>query len=58
MSMVRIRIGPADNGRTMTLEEFHEAEEQPGYLYELSRGVLEVTQVPGEDHGQILDNLH
>ena len=43
-----IRIGPADHGRKMTLEEFREAEEEGGYCYELARGVLEVTYVPGE----------
>src|SRR5271165_1274293 len=58
MSTVRLHIGPADHGRRMTLEEFEEAEEQPGYLYELARGVLDVTEVPGDDHGQIVDNLH
>ncbi len=58
MPTVKLRIGPADDGRRMTLEDFHEADEQPGYLYELSRGLLEVTEVPGDDHGQILDNLH
>ena len=46
-----IRIGPADNGRLMTLEEFLEAEEQAGYRYELARGVLEVTHVPNDPHG-------
>jgi Uma2 family endonuclease len=58
MATVNLRIGPTDNGRRMTLEEFQEAEEQPGFLYELARGVLEVTEVPGDDHGQIVDNLH
>lgn len=58
MATVNLRIGPADNGRRMTLEEFREAEEQPGYLYELARGVLEVTEVPGDDQGQIVDHLH
>jgi Uma2 family endonuclease len=58
MSTVKIRIGPADNGRRMTLEEFREAEEEEGYRYELARGVLEVTQVPNDPHGQIVDNLH
>jgi len=53
MATVNLRIGPADNGRRMTLDEFREAEEQPGYLYELARGVLEVTEVPGDDHGKI-----
>jgi Uma2 family endonuclease len=42
----------------MTLDEFLEAEEEPGYRYELARGVLEVSEVPGDDHGQIIHNLH
>jgi len=58
MATVNLRIVPADNGRRMTLEEFREAEEQPGHLYELARGVLDVTKVPGDDQGQIVDNLH
>jgi Uma2 family endonuclease len=51
------RIGPADNGRTMTLDEFLEADEKEGYRYELARGVLEVTQVPNDDHGHLVWNL-
>ena len=58
MSTVQIRIGPTDDGRAMTLDEFIEAEEEPGYRYELARGVLEVTQIPADDHWQVLDNLH
>jgi Uma2 family endonuclease len=58
MSTVKLRIGPADHGRPMSLEEFREAEEEPGYLYELARGVLEVGEVPRDEHGQILHNLH
>src|SRR5689334_25205178 len=58
MATVRIRIGPADHGRPMTPDEFREAEEQPGYLYELARGGLEVSEVPRDDHGQVVDNLH
>ena len=53
-----IRIGPADNGRLMTLEEFMEAEVEEGYRYELARGVLEVTEVPNDPHGQIVSNLY
>jgi len=52
-----IRIGPADHGRKMTLEEFREAEELDGYRYELARGVLEVTQVPNDPHGVIVWKL-
>ena len=58
MATTRIRIGPADHGRRLTLDEFREAEEEPGYRYELARGVLEVTEVRRRPHGQIVDNLH
>jgi Uma2 family endonuclease len=51
------RIGPADHGRAMTIEEFREAEEEEGYRYELARGVLEVTEVPNDLHGQIVSNI-
>jgi Uma2 family endonuclease len=57
MATTRIQIGPADHGRRLTLEEFREAEEEPGYRYELARGVLEVTEVPNDPHGQIIYNL-
>ena len=57
MATVRTRIGPADHGRKMTLEEFLEAEEEPGHRYELARGVLEVTEVSNDPHGQIVSNL-
>ncbi|MGB0069968.1 MAG: Uma2 family endonuclease, partial [Isosphaeraceae bacterium] len=53
-----LRIGPADHGRMMTLEEFREAEERDGYCYELARGVLEVTEVPNDPHGVVVCNLY
>lgn len=57
MATLQTRIGPADNGRRMTLDEFGEAEEEEGYRYELARGVLEVTHVPNDPHWQIVSNL-
>jgi Uma2 family endonuclease len=57
MASTQIHIGPADHGRKMTLEEFREAEEEPGYRYELARGVLEVTEVPNDPHRQVVSNL-
>src|SRR5205085_12322189 len=57
MATVQLRIGPADDGRKMTPEEFREAEEEPGYRYELARGVLEVTEVPNDPHRQVVSNL-
>jgi Uma2 family endonuclease len=50
MSKTAIKIGPADNGRRMSLEDFEQAEEQGGYLYELSRGIITVSDVPNRLH--------
>jgi Uma2 family endonuclease len=53
-----LRVGPADRGRTMTLEEFLDADVVEGYRYELARGVLEVNQVPNDPHGDVVSNLY
>lgn len=53
-----LRLGPADHGRTLTLEQFREAQEEEGYRYELARGILEVTEVPNDPHGPIVFNIY
>ena len=58
MATVATRIGLADHGRPMTLDEFREVEEEPGYRYELARGVLEVTEVPNDPHGFVICNMY
>ncbi len=50
MPKTAIKIGPKDNGRRMSLADFEFAEGEPGYLYELSRGVITVMDVPGRRH--------
>jgi Uma2 family endonuclease len=45
-----VKVGPADHGRRMSLKEFEHAEVQEGYLYELSRGIITVSDVPGGRH--------
>jgi Uma2 family endonuclease len=50
MDKTAIQIGPADHGRRMSLEEFDWAEGREGYIYELSRGIVTVTNVPGRRH--------
>ncbi len=50
MSVTITKIGPQDNGRRMSLDEFDHAEGQPGFLYELSRGVVTVVDVPRPSH--------
>jgi Uma2 family endonuclease len=57
MATTRIQIGPADHGRKMTLDEFREAEEEPGYRYELARGVLEVIEIPKTPHRRVVSKL-
>lgn len=49
-----IKLGPKDNGQRMSLDEFDHAEAEGGYLYELSRGVITVTDVPGKNHVAML----
>lgn len=50
MSKTITRVGPADHGRRMRLEEFELAEVVEGYQYELSRGVVTVSDVPRRIH--------
>ena len=54
MPTTKTRIGPEDHGRTMSLEEFAEAEGKPGFLYELAGGVIQVVDIPGLPHGLIV----
>jgi Uma2 family endonuclease len=44
------KIGPQDHGRPMSLKEFEPIQVQEGYLYELGRGVIVVSDVPGFKH--------
>lgn len=58
MTRVVTRVGPADNGRPMSLEGFDLAEGQEGYLYELSRGLVTVSDVPDLRHMAQVDVLN
>jgi Uma2 family endonuclease len=50
-------IGRADHGRPMSFDEFIDADFEEGGLYELARGVIVVTEVPGITHGRIVMRL-
>ena len=50
MATITTRVGPSDDGRRMSLDEFEEAEGVEGHLYELGRGVIAVMQVPRTVH--------
>lgn len=51
------RIGPKDHGRRMSLDRFASAVAVEGYVYELSKGVIEVTDVPFPDHFEQVDEV-
>jgi Uma2 family endonuclease len=57
MATIKTRIGAADHGRRMTIDEFREAEEDEGYRYELARGVLEVIDIPKSPHRRVVSHL-
>ncbi len=51
------RIGPADVGRRMSLEEFEHAGTEAERLFELSRGVVVMVDVPNPWHFKLLDAI-
>ena len=53
----RTVIGPDDQGRRMTLERFDRATGREGYVYELNKGVSEVTDVPHPRHFALLQEV-
>jgi LAO/AO transport system kinase len=50
MPTATIKIGPQDNGRRMSLDDFDHAKVAEGHNYELSRGVITVSDVPDTEH--------
>jgi Uma2 family endonuclease len=49
-SVAQLRIGPENNGQRMSLAEFDDAIGRDGYIYELNKGVIEVTNIPHRRH--------
>jgi Uma2 family endonuclease len=45
-----VKISPVDHGRRMSLADFEFAEVQEGYIYELGRGIIVVSDVPNPRH--------
>jgi Uma2 family endonuclease len=58
MQKLALRIGPEDDGRPMSLDEFDRVEGQPGFVYELSRGEITVMEVPNLRHFAQVDAIH
>jgi Uma2 family endonuclease len=52
-SKAKPKIGPRQHGRRMSLKAFEFAEVEEGYLYELARGYIVVSEVPSYAHAVI-----
>lgn len=52
-----VRVGPEDDGQRMSLDRFDRAIGREGYLYELNKGVIEVTNVPAPTHEMQVQEL-
>ncbi len=57
MVTITRRVGPSDHGQHLTLDEFIKADFEEGWLYELARGMVVVTEVPEVFHGRIVSRL-
>ena len=51
------RVRAADHGRRMSLEEFEHAEAEDGRLFELSRGIVTMVDVPKPRHLKLFDAI-
>ncbi len=56
-AVARLVIGPEHDGMQMSLADFARAEAQPGYLYELEKGVVVVADLPDMWHALIVHRL-
>lgn len=54
MILAKTTIGPRHHGRKMTLKQFEFARGEGGYLYELARGYVVVSEVPNYPHAAIV----
>jgi Uma2 family endonuclease len=55
MSRTAVQLRPHDHGRHMTLAEFRTADTDDGHRYELSRGIITVTNIPNRLHLVVLN---
>jgi hypothetical protein len=54
MATVTRTIGHTDHGRRVRLADFIDADFEEGWLYELARGRVVVTDIPAPSHGRIV----
>ena len=52
MILAKTKIGPRHHGRKMSLKAFEFAQVEDGYIYELARGYIVVSEVPNFAHAR------
>jgi Uma2 family endonuclease len=52
LATTKTKIGPRHHGRKMALKAFEFAQSEPGYLYELARGYIVVSEVANFPHAR------
>jgi Uma2 family endonuclease len=52
-TLTRMKLGPSDHGREMSLEEFDACQDQEGYRSEIIDGRVYVTTLPDQPHDSI-----
>jgi Uma2 family endonuclease len=50
-------VGPDSHGLAMAFDDFIRADHVEGWLYELARGIVIATEVPGIHHGRIVSRF-
>jgi Uma2 family endonuclease len=53
----RPTVGPECHGLAMEFDDFIRAEFEEGWLYELARGIVIVTEVPAPEHGDVVNRI-
>lgn len=53
----RPTVGPEHHGLAMDFEDFTRADFQEGWLYELAKGIVVVTEVPAPEHGDVVNRI-
>jgi Uma2 family endonuclease len=53
----RPKIGPQHHGKAMSFRRFIAHDFEDGHIYELARGIVVMTDIPGLPHGQIVRRI-
>src|SRR3954447_15902888 len=53
MSIAHLKLGPADHGRSLSLDDYESADYEPGFKYEIIDGRLYVSEEPDPTENEL-----